>query len=98
MNNRRLVNSALEFHEDLAIVTADPKFYKGVAGLGLVSLIIDGLGCIKSISIDPSILAPTEQSVVQDLIVEAYRSARNKVVKHHRDLVYQNVACDLVEN
>ena len=44
---------------------------EGVAGGALVRVTINGLGELKKISIDPSILKPEERGVVEDLVVAA---------------------------
>jgi len=52
---------------------------EGVAGGGLVRAIINGLGEVKKISIDPSILKPQERGVVEDLVVAACADGKTKL-------------------
>jgi DNA-binding YbaB/EbfC family protein len=52
---------------------------EGVAGGGLVRATINGLGELKKIAIDPSILKPEERSVVEDLVVAACADGKTKL-------------------
>ena len=51
----------------------------GVSGGGLVRATLNGLGELKSISIDPSLLKPEELRILQDLVVAACADGRHKV-------------------
>ncbi len=50
----------------------------GTAGGGLVNVVVDGKGGLKSVSIDPSLAKPEEIEILEDLIVAAVRDARGK--------------------
>ena len=50
----------------------------GTAGAGLVTVIVDGKGGLKSVNIDPSLAKPEELEILEDLIVAASRDARDK--------------------
>ncbi len=50
----------------------------GTAGAGLVTIIVDGKGGLKSVKIDPSLAKPEELEILEDLIVAAARDARGK--------------------
>jgi nucleoid-associated protein EbfC len=50
----------------------------GTAGGGLVSVTLSAKGTLKKISIDPSLLQPTEKEIVEDLISAAHADARAK--------------------
>ena len=52
---------------------------EGVAGAGLVSLVISGKGEMKSIRIDPKLADPAEMEMLQDLILAASADARRKM-------------------
>ena len=52
---------------------------EGVAGGGLVRATINGLGELKKIAIDPSILKAEERSVVEDLVVAACADGKTKL-------------------
>jgi DNA-binding YbaB/EbfC family protein len=51
----------------------------GSAGAGLVTVVVDGKGGLKSVKIDPSLLKPEELEILEDLIVAAARDAKGKV-------------------
>ena len=50
----------------------------GTAGAGLVTVIVDGKGGMKSVTIDPSLAKPDEIEILEDLVVAATRDARTK--------------------
>ena len=60
--------------EQLALIEAE-----GVAGAGLVKLVLNGKAELKSLSIDPSLLRPDGREIVQDLVVAAHTDAKVKV-------------------
>ena len=51
---------------------------EGVSGGGLVKVIVNGKGAIKSIKIDPTLLDPQEVEILEDLLVAAVRDAQTK--------------------
>jgi nucleoid-associated protein EbfC len=50
----------------------------GTAGGGLVSVTLSAKGTLKKISLDPTLLQPTEKEIVEDLISAAHADARAK--------------------
>jgi nucleoid-associated protein EbfC len=50
----------------------------GSAGGGLVSVTMSAKGALKKVSIDASLLQPTEKEIVEDLIAAAHADARAK--------------------
>ena len=50
----------------------------GAAGGGLVSVVVDGRGALKSVRIDPSLVKADEVEILEDLIVAAAGDARGK--------------------
>ena len=52
---------------------------RGESGAGLVSVVINGKGEMKSIHIDPKLADPNEMEMLQDLIVAAAADARRKM-------------------
>jgi DNA-binding YbaB/EbfC family protein len=50
----------------------------GTSGGGLVTVIVDGKGGLKSIKIDPSLAKSDEIEILEDLIVAASNDARGK--------------------
>ncbi len=51
----------------------------GASGAGMVSVVINGKGEMKSIRIDPKLADPAEMEMLQDLIVAAIADARRKM-------------------
>ena len=52
---------------------------EGVSGGGMVRAVLNGLGELKSISIDPSLMHPNEHKIVEDLVVAACNDGKAKV-------------------
>ncbi|MCT8268975.1 MULTISPECIES: YbaB/EbfC family nucleoid-associated protein [Afifella] len=50
----------------------------GSSGGGLVSVVVDGKGTLKSIKIDPSLMKEEETEILEDLVVAAVADARGK--------------------
>lgn len=50
----------------------------GSSGGGLVTVVVDGKGGLKSVRIDPSLAKPDEVEILEDLIVAAAHDARAK--------------------
>ena len=50
----------------------------GMSGGGLVRVVVDGKGGLKSIRIDPSLANADEIGILEDLIVAAVNDARGK--------------------
>lgn len=51
----------------------------GSAAAGMVSVVLNGKGEMRKISIDPSLIVPAEAEVLEDLIVAAQNDARARV-------------------
>jgi nucleoid-associated protein EbfC len=51
---------------------------EGTSGGGLVRIVVNGKGEIRTVHIDPSLLKPEEAEIVEDLVVAAYADARQK--------------------
>ena len=75
-----MMQQAKELQEKMQNVQAEIAALEatGVAGGGLVTVIVDGKGGIKSIKIDPSLAKPEEIEILEDLVVAAARDARGK--------------------
>ncbi len=50
----------------------------GAAGGGLVKVEADGKGVVKGVSIDPSVMHPTDVEMLEDLLVVAIQEAQRK--------------------
>ncbi|MCB1385732.1 MAG: YbaB/EbfC family nucleoid-associated protein [Nitratireductor sp.] len=62
-----------EMQEGLAQLEAE-----GTAGGGMVTVILSGKGDLKSLRIDPSLIAEGEGEMIEDLIVAAHGDAKQK--------------------
>ena len=51
----------------------------GASGGGMVQATMNGKGELKRMKIDPSLIAPAESEVLEDLIVAAVNDAKSKV-------------------
>jgi DNA-binding YbaB/EbfC family protein len=70
---RQLQEKMQAVQEEIAAMSID-----GVAGGGVVSVVTNGKGDLKSVKIDPSLLKPEEVEILEDLIVAAMSDARGK--------------------
>jgi nucleoid-associated protein EbfC len=52
---------------------------EGQSGAGLVRVTLNGKGDMKKITIDPSLLKPSEAEILEDLVLAANQDARAKV-------------------
>ena len=59
--------------EEIAAMSVD-----GASGGGLVSVVTNGKGDVRSVRIDPSLLKPEEVEILEDLLVAALGDARSK--------------------
>ena len=51
----------------------------GEAGAGLVKVVLNGKGELRSIKIDPKMIDPSDAEMLEDLIIAAHRDAKTKV-------------------
>lgn len=51
----------------------------GQSGGGMVSVMLDGKGNMKSVTIDPSLLNSDEAELLEDLLVAAHNDAKGRV-------------------
>ena len=54
---------------------------EGTSGGGLVKVTLTGKGALAKLTIDPSLLKPSEAEILEDLIVAAHNDAKQKVEK-----------------
>jgi nucleoid-associated protein EbfC len=59
--------------EELAAMTVD-----GQSGGGMVTVVMSGKGELRSVVIDPNLLAASEKEVLEDLLVAAHADAKAK--------------------
>jgi len=58
--------------------TAENTDYTGTAGGGLVSLVVSGTGELRSVEIKPEACDPEDTETLGDLIVAAFRDAKEQ--------------------
>jgi DNA-binding YbaB/EbfC family protein len=51
---------------------------EGRAGGGMVTVVLDGKGQLKSLKIDPSLFKEEDVEILEDLIVAAHKDAKDK--------------------
>jgi DNA-binding YbaB/EbfC family protein len=54
----------------------------GMAGGGMVRVVLNGKSELKSLKIDKAVVDPEETEVLEDLIVAAFNDAKQKVQAH----------------
>lgn len=52
---------------------------EGSSGAGMIKVFVTGVGEVKSIKIDPSLVVSDDVEVLEDLIIAALRDAKEKV-------------------
>ncbi|MFT8245569.1 YbaB/EbfC family nucleoid-associated protein [Roseomonas sp. BN140053] len=57
----------------------EAQLVEGQAGAGMVKVTLTGKGDLKSVGIDPSLMAAEEREVLEDLLVAAHADAKAKV-------------------
>jgi DNA-binding YbaB/EbfC family protein len=65
---------AQELQKGLAAIEVE-----GIAGGGLVSIVMNGLGDILKVRIDASLMKPEERQIVEDLVVAACTDGKRKM-------------------
>jgi hypothetical protein len=51
----------------------------GSSGAGMVTVVLNGKGDLRALSIDPSLFNSEDSGVVEDLIIAAFASAKTKL-------------------
>lgn len=73
-----------QMQEEVAEMEAE-----GTSGGGLVKVTLSGKGEMKSMSIDPSLIAPDDAEILEDLILAAHNDAKTKVEAAMQEKVQQ---------
>ncbi len=73
-----MMGKVKEMQEKMASLQAelDELEATGVAGAGMVEVTLTAKGNMKGIKIDPSLLQPEEQEMLEDLLVTAHNMAK----------------------
>jgi len=76
-----LMKQASQMQENMKQMQAklEAAELEGVAGAGLVRLVLTGKGTLKSITVDPKLADPAETEMLQDLILAAHADAKGKL-------------------
>jgi len=59
----------------------EQKSVTGSAGGGMVTVVADGKGSVKSIKIDPSVVSASDVEMLEDLVVVAVTDAQRKATE-----------------
>jgi hypothetical protein len=62
-----------QVQQDIAALSIE-----GRAGGGMVTVVLDGKGQMKSLKIDPSLFKEDDVEILEDLIVAAHKDAKDK--------------------
>ena len=83
-NLGQLMKQAQQMQQKMAEMQAELETVEmtGVAGGGMVQLVLNGKGDVKRVKIDKAVVEPAETEVLEDLIVAAFNDARAKVNAH----------------
>jgi DNA-binding YbaB/EbfC family protein len=75
-----LVREAQKMQADMARAEAELETaeIEGQSGAGLVRVTLNGKGAARRVAIDPSLLKPEEQGVLEDLLIAAINDAKGK--------------------
>jgi DNA-binding YbaB/EbfC family protein len=76
-----LMKQAQQMQQKMADMQAklDAAEIEGVAGAGLVRVVLTGKGALKSVKVDPKLADPAETEMLEDLIVAAHADAKGKL-------------------
>jgi DNA-binding YbaB/EbfC family protein len=81
MNLQKMMKQAQEMQSRMAEMQSmlETSQFEGSSGGGAVSMTITGKNDMLRINIDASLLTPGDKETLEDLIIAAYRNAREKV-------------------
>ncbi len=80
-NLGQLMKQAQEMQEKMAEMQESLVAIEieGVAGAGLVTVVLNGKGEMRRLKIDPSLVKPEDAEILEDLIVAAHNDAKSKI-------------------
>ncbi len=81
MNLQKMMKQAQEMQQRITDMQArlDAQEIDGAAGSGMVTVKVSGKNQLLAINIDKSLLKPEEKEMLEDLIIAAFRDARDKI-------------------
>ena len=76
-----LMKQAQQMQQKMADLQAklEAAEMEGVAGAGLVRVVLSGKGTLKRVKIDPKLIDPAEIEMLEDLIAAAHADAKSKI-------------------
>jgi DNA-binding YbaB/EbfC family protein len=76
-----LMKQAQQMQQKMAEMQAklEATEIEGVAGAGLVRVVLTGKGALKSLKIDSKLADPAEIEMLEDLVIAAHADARSKL-------------------
>jgi DNA-binding YbaB/EbfC family protein len=76
-----LMQQAKQMQQNMEAMQAklDAAEIEGVAGAGLVRVMLTGKGAMKSLKIDAKLVDPAEIEMLEDLVMAAHADAKNKL-------------------
>ena len=80
-NLAAMMKQASQMQQKMADMQAELEAasVEGSAGAGMVRLVMNGRSELKSVSIDPKIVAPGDAEMLQDLLLAAHADAMRKL-------------------
>jgi len=78
MNIQKMMQQAQQMQESLQKQLKETKV-EATAGGGMVTVIMNGVKEIQSLTIDPEVVSPDDVEMLQDLIVAAISDAQRRV-------------------
>ncbi len=76
-----LMKQAQQMQQKMADMQArlEAAEMEGVAGAGLVRVVLSGKGALKSVKVDPKLIDPAETEMLEDLIIAAHADAKARL-------------------
>ncbi|MDX2050405.1 MAG: YbaB/EbfC family nucleoid-associated protein [Rickettsiaceae bacterium] len=89
MDLNEIMKQAQEMQKKMQVMRdqISKKEYEGKAGGNLVKMVVYGEGTIKSISLDDSLLNPSEREVLEDLIIAAFNEAKASADQDSKQMI-----------
>ena len=86
-NLGQLMKQAQEMQEKMAEMQESLVAIEieGVAGAGLVTVVLNGKGEMRRLKVDPSLVKPEDAEILEDLIVAAHNDAKSKIEMRVQD-------------
>ena len=82
-NMNQMLKQAQKMQEDMTALQADleQREYSASSGGGMVEVTVDGKHLVKSIKINPDIIDPEDNEMLEDLITVAINEAISNAIK-----------------